>query len=172
MDTIAVVKTEVKKEDPADKTPKFIDITLPNPNAKTDSATAKQEPPVPVVEKKVEVVAPAPEKPKESTVKPVMLNSDCKATAGEDDFLKLRKKMAAENNDDDMVTIAKKAFKSKCYTTEQVKNLSVLFLKDEGKYKFFDAAYPFVTDAYNFASLETQLTDSYFITRFKVMLRH
>lgn len=172
VDTIAVVKTEVKKEDPADKTPKFIDITLPNPNAKTDSATAKQEPPVPVVEKKVEVVAPAPEKPKESTVKPVMLNSDCKATAGEDDFLKLRKKMAAENNDDDMVTIAKKAFKSKCYTTEQVKNLSVLFLKDEGKYKFFDAAYPFVTDAYNFASLETQLTDSYFITRFKVMLRH
>lgn len=172
VDTIAIVKTEVKKEEPADKTPKFIDITLPNPNAKTDTAVAKQEPPVPVLEKKAEVVAPAPEKPKEGTVKPVMLNSDCKAIAGEDDFLKLRKKMAAENNDDDMVAIAKKAFKAKCYTTEQVKNLSVLFLKDEGKYKFFDAAYPFVTDTYNFASLETQLTDSYFITRFKVMLRH
>jgi hypothetical protein len=80
--------------------------------------------------------------------------------------------MAAGDNDDDMVNAAKKVFKSRCFTTEQVKNLSFLFLKDAGKYKFFDLAYAFVSDSYNFSSLETQLTDTYFISRFKVMMRH
>ena len=73
-----------------------------------------------------------------------MINSDCKAVASDDDFLKLRKKMAAEDNDDDMITLAKKVFKAKCFTVEQVKNLSVLFLKDAGRYAFFDMTYPFV----------------------------
>lgn len=80
--------------------------------------------------------------------------------------------MAAENGDDDMVAAARKVFKTKCFTTEQVKNLAVLFLKDEGRYKFFDAAYPFVSDSYNFPELEHQLSDEYFITRFKAMVRH
>lgn len=101
-----------------------------------------------------------------------MANSDCKNFASEDDFIKLRKKMAAEDNDDDMVATARKQFKSKCFTVEQVKNLGVLFLKDEGKYKFFDAAYPFVSDSYNFGTLEIQLSDNYFISRFKAMIRH
>jgi hypothetical protein len=114
----------------------------------------------------------APEKPKESTPKRVIANSDCKNFASEDDFLKLRKKMAAEDNDEDMVAVAKKVFKSKCFTSDQIKNLSVLFLKDEGKYNFFDAAYPFVSDSYNFGSLEVQLSDAYFISRFKAMIRH
>ncbi len=115
---------------------------------------------------------PVLEKPKENTTKPVMVNSDCKNLATQNDFLKLRKKMAAEGTDEEMVDIAKKVFRSKCFTTEQVKNLSVLFLKDDGKYKFFDAAYPFVSDSNNFSSLETQLSDTYFISRFKAMVNH
>jgi hypothetical protein len=98
-------------------------------------------------------------------------NSDCKSTADENDFLKLRKKMAAENNDDDMVATAKKYFKTTCFTTLQIKNLSLLFLSDSGKYKFFDTAYPFVTDSGEFVTLQNQLTDSYYINRFKAMLR-
>jgi hypothetical protein len=106
------------------------------------------------------------------TSKPVVFqNSDCKVFATEEDFLKLRKKMAAENNDDDMVAIARKTFKAKCFTTQQLKNLSVLFLNDDGKYKFFDAAYPFVSDSTNFGSLQTVLTDEYYVNRFKAMLR-
>ncbi len=103
--------------------------------------------------------------------KPILPNSDCKFFAGVDDFLKLRKKMAAENNDDDMVAVATKFFKTKCFTTEQIKNLCVLFLNDQGKYKFFDAAYPYVSDTYNFKNLQGLLTDNYFINRFKSMLR-
>ena len=80
--------------------------------------------------------------------------------------------MNAEDNPDDMIVVARKVFKTKCFTTDQVKNLSALFLKDEGRYKFFDTAYPFVSDSYNFGSLESQLTDNYFITRFKAMIHH
>ena len=163
-------KVEIKKEEAKNADAKFIDITLPNPNAKVDSATILSEPVI-ITEKKAEVVK-ASETANENIVKPVMVNSDCKNFATEEDFLKLRKKMAAANNDDDMVAVAKKIFKSKCFTTEQIKNLSVLFLKDEGKYKIFDTAYPFVSDSHNFSTLEAQLTDAYFISRFKVMLRH
>ena len=163
-------KIEIKKEEEKNTETKFIDITLPNPNARIDSASTR-EVPIIITEKKADTVK-AQEPVKENIVKPVMINSDCKNFATEEDFLKLRKKMAAEDNDDGMITIAKKTFKSKCFTTEQVKNLSVLFLKDEGKYKIFDAAYPFVSDSYNFSTLETQLTDVYFINRFKVMIRH
>ena len=100
----------------------------------------------------------------------LMVNSDCRANAMEEDFLKLRKKMAAENNEDNMLRVAKKTFKSKCFTTDQVKNLAPLFLKDEGKYSFFETAYPFVSDSGNFPGLESQLSDQYYITRFRAMI--
>ena len=163
-------EVEIKKEEAKNADAKFIDITLPNPNAKVDSASILSAPVI-ITEKKAEVVK-APATANENIVKPVMVNSDCKNFATEEDFLKLRKKMAAADNDDDMVAVAKRIFKSKCFTTEQIKNLSVLFLKDEGKYKIFDTAYPFVSDSHNFSTLEAQLTDAYFISRFKVMLRH
>lgn len=99
------------------------------------------------------------------------VNSDCKAFASNEDFLKLRKKMAAENNMDDMLKTARKYFRSKCFSTEQVKDLSYLFLTNEGKYKFFDAAYPFTSDSDQYEILESQLTDDYYLTRFKAMIR-
>ena len=104
--------------------------------------------------------------------RPAMINSDCKNFATNEDFLKLRKKMAGEENPEDMIIAAKKMFKNKCFTSEQIKNLSVLFLKDSGKYSFFDAAYPYVSDSQNYTLLEGQLTDNYYINRFKVMIRH
>ena len=133
--------------------PKFIDITLANPNEPT-SASVKES-----------VPSTAP-------LKPLMVNSDCKQLATDEDFLKIRKKMSAEKNDEDMVKVASKTFKQKCYSTDQVKNLSVLFLKDEGKYKLFDAAYPYIHDTQSFSQLESQLTDAYVITRFRAMIRN
>lgn len=109
---------------------------------------------------------------KDSSVEVVRIseNSDCKAFATDNDFLKLRKKMAAENTTDDMIAAAKKYFKSRCFTTEQIKNLSFLFLDEEGKYKFFDAAYPFTSDSSQYSSLLEQLKDEYYINRFKAMI--
>ena len=98
------------------------------------------------------------------------INPDCKGFASEDDFLKLRRKMAAESNEENMIKVAKKVFKTKCFTTDYVKNLSTLFLKDEAKYNFFDTAYPYVSDNGSFSTLENQLSDPYYINRFKAMI--
>lgn len=110
------------------------------------------------------------ENTKQAITKSGMINSDCKSFAADEDFIKLRKKMVAEDNDEDMIKAAKKVFKNKCFTTEQIKNLSTLLLKDEGKYIFFDAAYPFVSDSDQYSVLEKQLSDSYYITRFRAMI--
>lgn len=103
-------------------------------------------------------------------VKSSSINSDCKAFADDEDFLKLRKKMASENSNDNMIKAAKKAFHTKCYSTEQIKNLSFLFLTDEGKYIFFDAAYASASDSDQYSTLQSQLTDSYYVNRFKAMI--
>jgi Domain of unknown function (DUF4476) len=160
----------VKQEDKPEKKVVETDIVKPLPPApaeKKDSSITTKIIAAPVKENEKPVVAESPV----TAAKPVIPNSDCKVLAAEEDFLKLRKKMAAEDNDDDMVAVARKVFKTKCFTVEQVKNLSVLFLNDNGRYQFFDAAYPFVSDSYNFSSLVSLLSDEYFITRFKAMLR-
>jgi hypothetical protein len=108
---------------------------------------------------------------KEATQKIAAKNNNCKAVAVEDDFYKLRKKMAGEKNDDDMIAEAKKTFKTKCFSTVQIRNLSTLFLTDESKYKFFDAAYQYVSDLENFSTLQSALKEEYYINRFKAMLR-
>jgi hypothetical protein len=96
-------------------------------------------------------------------------NKKCAIVANNDDFLKLRRKMAARTNDDGMLDEARKYFKSKCFATEQIKNLSTLFLSNAGKYNFFSAAYNYTTDIENFSSLQSELKDEYYINRFKEM---
>ena len=98
------------------------------------------------------------------------VKSQCKANASDNDFFRLRKNMAAENTDEAMISEAKKIFKSKCFTTEQIKNLGALFLTSAGKYQFFDASYLHVADQENFASLESEIRDDYYIKRFKALI--
>lgn len=172
-------KPKGKKEEIKSET-KFLNIELRNPNSTSDTNKGKLTQDisevVPIMQEKearAVTINNEPLKPaNEYSLKPLSINSDCKSLANENDFLKLRKKIAAENNDDDMISVARKAFKSNCFSTEQIKNLSVLFLKEDGRYRFFDAAYPFVYDSQNFSSLQSQLTDEYLINRFKAMIRH
>lgn len=116
------------------------------------------------------VQLPPPKSTPQNKLSPTY-NSNCKAEASTDDFLALRKKMADSQQDQEMISEAKKEFKRKCFTTEEIKNLSVLFLTDEGKYNFFEAAYPYVSDG-NFNSLQDQLTDNYYISRFRILVKH
>lgn len=157
-DTIRIIIPQVKPESQPLKQEikeekKFLDMT---------SDTARQTP-VTIINE---------EKPVET--KPVVAifarKNNCPSIASESDFLKLRKKMVGEPDDAGMITEAAKVFKGKCFSTEQVKNLGTLFLRDEGKYKFFDAAYSYVSDLENFASLQSELKDEYYINRFKAML--
>ena len=98
-------------------------------------------------------------------------NSDCKDLANNNDFLKIRKRMAAEKDNDAMVFAAKKFFKTKCFSTEQIRNLSFLFLNDEGRYMFFDAAYPYTSDSERYPTLLSQLKDEYYINRFNALIQ-
>ena len=180
------VENSVKEEKPKEKKEeikpeaKFLNIELPNPNSTRDTTNNKTaqvisevvsimpQKEVPAITINNEPLKPA----NEPLLKPLSINSDCKSLANENDFMKLRKKMVAENKDDDMISVARKAFKSNCFSTEQIKNLGVLFLKEEGRYRFFDASYPFVYDSQNYNALQAQLTDEYLINRFKAMIRH
>lgn len=95
---------------------------------------------------------------------------NCKTAATDNDFFKLRKIMAAKETDEAMIEEAKKAFKTKCFTTEQIKNLSTLFLTSAGKYQFFDAAFFHVTDPQQFSSLQSEIRDDYYLKRFKALV--
>jgi hypothetical protein len=121
-------------------------------------------------EKKFLDIPPVDSVGKETVSKATIKSNNCKSVAVEDDFFKLRKKMAGQNNDDAMIAEAKKAFKTRCFSTTQVRNLSALFLTDESKYNFFDAAYKYVSDLENFSLLQSALKDEYFINRFKAMI--
>lgn len=99
-----------------------------------------------------------------------MINSDCKKIASEKEFLSLRKSMASKTDEQEMLKLATRQFIKTCFTTEHIKGLSVLLVKEENKYKFFVSAFPFVSDTHNFSVLEDQLTDSYYKSRFKAML--
>jgi Domain of unknown function (DUF4476) len=129
---------------------KFLDIT--------ENDTVKKKEPVLIVTKPADLPV-------------AVAKNNCLSIASDNDFLKLRKKMAAETKDDGMIDEAKKQFKTKCFTVSQIKNLSALFLNDNGKYNFFDAAYMHVSDPENFSSLAAELKDEYYINRFKAMLR-
>ncbi len=147
VESVSIANVEKNKE------AKFLKIELPNPNLKVNEVKGDSL-------------------LHESIAHSAMINSDCKNFATNEDFLKLRKKMAAAAHPEDMIMVSKKAFKTKCFTTEQLKNLSVLFLNDSGKYSFFDAAYPFVSDSQNYKQLENQLAETYYIKRFRVMVKH
>lgn len=171
---IPLVKEEIKdklivtkKETPPVKDVRFIDMELANPNLQPDSGIIKKGDFV-ISEKK-----PADLSKLDSLgISLEQENIKCKRIANESDFLQLRKSMAAEKTAADMQKLAITEFSNTCYNTEQVKNLGVLFTTEEERYKFYVAAYPYVLDAANFGTLESQLADSYYITRFKAMLTH
>ncbi len=152
-----------------------IDILIPNPKTvvKENEATEPGK-------KFLDVSAAAsPEKarqednPVESENNGVSGKSaGCAVVATEGDFFALRKDMASAEGNDAMLAEAKKYFGAKCFTTAQVKNLVSLFLNDENRYRFLDIAYNHVSDSANFASLQSVLTDDYYIGRFKAMLRN
>lgn len=98
----------------------------------------------------------------------VLVNSDCRNFASDYDVDKLRVRMLDLKKDDDMIQAAMKVFKIKCFTTKQIQALSEVFTTDASKYKFFEMAYPFVSDD-RFRELAELLTDPVYNAKFKAM---
>ena len=152
-----------------------VSILIDDPELRNSDKSGAVTNSVPQPEQDVKPAAttPTPENPPSSGAENLVVatNPACTNLASDADFLKLRKRMAGESETERMLGLAKKAFKDKCYTTEQIRNLSALFLNDEGRYSFFDLSYPFTADPQQFPALQSQLTDTYYISRFKAMLR-
>jgi hypothetical protein len=77
--------------------------------------------------------------------------------------------MASEDTDEAMIDEAKQIFRNKCFTVEQIRYLSTLFLTSAAKYQFFDASYSYVSDKQNFSSLQSEIKDEYYLKRFKAL---
>lgn len=129
---------------------------------KKDETTVRETMP-PKVDTGVEVK-------KEETENKVVNKSSCSATASDKDFMKLRKNMAAKSNDEGMIEEAKKSFRNKCFSSEQVRYLSTLFLTSAAKYQFFDASFNHIADKENFAALQSEIKDDYYLKRFKALV--
>jgi hypothetical protein len=148
-----------------------IQLVIPNPKiifadtAEKQVAQVKQSPEISAEKDSVNNIAPGSSPEASSNLK-----SQCSSLATDDDFFKLRRDMTSKNNDEEMIAQAKKYFKNKCYRTEQIKYLTALFLTEESKYQFFDAAYMHVSDQEKFKFLQSELKDNYYINRFKALI--
>jgi hypothetical protein len=140
---------------------------LPNPVVKQPEATElpKETTVQKVIEKKDSIQSVEKKKS-------FVTNSDCQIYASDNDLDKLRVKLLAQRTDDDKLATARKIFRQRCFNSRHIKALTELFSTDEGKYRWLDAAYPFVSDPSNYELLREVLKDPYFINRFNAMIRH
>lgn len=98
-------------------------------------------------------------------------NSDCQKLADENQFQKVRRKMASRTDDEGIFHIAQKFLKDDiCYSSEQVKSLTYLFVSDEYRYRFLEQAYPHVYDTVHFPDLVKTLSTGYYQGRFNALV--
>ena len=105
---------------------------------------------------------------KKTPTRSLFINSDCRNFATEYDVDKLRVKMLDAGKEEDRITAAHKVFKTKCFSTRQVKALSEIFSSDALKFKFLETAYPFVSDDH-FKELAELLADPVYNSKFRTM---
>ncbi len=109
-------------------------------------------------------------KNKDTILKTGTVNSTCKKIANDDDYIALRKKMAGEFNETKMIALAKKAFSQRCFITQHIRNLSVLFLDENNKFDFIKLSYPFVYDRENYTTLGKLFSNEQFISQFNSLI--
>lgn len=83
------------------------------------------------------------------------------------DYATLKTQMQAAKTELEMIADAEPTFGEKCFSTEEIKNLSKLFTTDKNKLAFFLSAKDCIYDGNNYASLQTQLTEPAIIKQFK-----
>jgi hypothetical protein len=91
----------------------------------------------------------------------------CSASAEEKDFIKLRRKMTQEDNEENMIEVAKKAYKDKCYSTDQVRYLAVLFINEDNRLAFIRMSVNYISDLSLFGTLQQLFNTEKNINSFK-----
>ena len=169
---VEVQPTVSIQEDKAVK-PRFIDIELPvSKGGASDKIPAANVIPVSKESSSASVSKDPVDLPVVQVRQTLKVNSNCTVLASEEDLMKLRKRIMAAGSDEEKLKVTKKYLKAKCFMVEQIRNLSVLFLKEDARVSYFEIAYPFVFDSNNFIKLQNQLTDPNYINRFQSMIRN
>lgn len=146
----------------------------PNPDSPLSGQaqnTASAHPVVTVPEAPKPRPADTPRKSSETKSAIPFVNSDCHIYATDYDVDKLRVKLLEASKDEDRIIAARKVFKTRCFATRQIRALSEVFASDAGKYRFFEAAYPFCSDS-QFGELGTLLVDPVYSGKFRAMVEH
>jgi len=112
-----------------------------------------------------------PRKPAVTRSSLPFVNSDCHNYATDYDVDKLRVKLLEGTKDEDRILAARKVFKTRCFSTRQIRALSEVFTTDAAKFRFFEAAYPFCSDD-QFRELSSLLADPVYSSKFRVMTEH
>lgn len=146
---------------------KFIPVIERKEEKATDMKVTGDSTEQPILKPQENILTP--QEANNPDAKKSLQKNTCKAFAAEKDFLRLRKNMASKTNDEAMIDEAKKYFRYGCFSTIQIKNLSVLFLTSSGKYQFFDAAHRHISDLDQFSTLQSELKDEYYLKRFKAL---
>ena len=79
--------------------------------------------------------------------------------ATDEDYKLLHKQMEQATTEEGMIATAEATFAQRCFSTEEIKNLSKLIPSDKNKLAFFLAARQSIYDGNNFGTLEGQLSD-------------
>ncbi len=157
----------VKESGIADTVSVFINYTPPA----AGTITPVQSKPVTAETKKQET-NPSKTDSVSAAGKLVMINSDCRNFASDRDVDKLRIKILSEKKDIEKLDVVKKEYRTKCYTSRQVKALSELFYQDPLRFEFLSASFPFVSDSENFRQLVTLLRDPVYIEKFEGLFKN
>ena len=91
----------------------------------------------------------------------------CSANAEEKDFIKLRRKMTQEDNEEKMIEVAEKSFKDKCYSTDQIRYLAVLFINEDNRLAFIRMSVNYISDLSLFGTLQQLFNTEKNINSFK-----
>lgn len=147
--------TSVKSETPA--------APAQRPSAPVDSGSHATPAPIPLVSHPDAERAPSDALMGVSRAD----RTDCKSSQTVKQLGDLRRRMETIRDEETKVAEAVKDLKLRCFTTEQVRSLLVVFDREEGRYKLLGAAYPHVQDPSAYPGLLPVLKDPYFIHRFK-----
>jgi hypothetical protein len=79
--------------------------------------------------------------------------------------------LLAEKTIDEKLATARKYYRTKCFSVQQIKALTEVFPTDETKYRFLDMSYAFASDSGNYSLLEEVMGEEYYKNRFRAMIR-
>lgn len=98
------------------------------------------------------------------------INRNCAAHASDSDVVVLRRQAMVLGTEEEMLKMVGEAVKQKCYTVDQMRRISFIFVTDSGRFQFFEQAYAWVADPENYAMLALLFAEDAYVSRFRQML--